>query len=230
MVRVQGPPEDGMDSAKTPLAPGFISVCLIIIVEICATRLSLSPVIVTGCARTLEILILLGVYHLSANGIAALGMSPGRIRHGIIQGISWSLIFGLIAGLLGIALTFYGLDPLKLIHMTLPDTIYQIVIFYIVGGIIGPAAEEIFFRGLIYGHLRDRLAARHLGLGIATALTVSTLLFVLAHSGSSGIPLPQLIGGIVFCLSYEKEKSLITPMIIHASGNMAIFTLSLISQ
>ena len=31
--------------------------------------------------------------------------------------------------------------------MTLPDTTDQIVIFYIVGGIIGPVAEEMFFRG-----------------------------------------------------------------------------------
>jgi len=55
---------------------------------------------------------------------------------------------------------------------------------------------------------------------------ISTYLFVIAHQTGAGIPLPQLVGGIVFCISYEIEESLITPIIIHSLGNIALFTIS----
>jgi len=44
-----------------------------------------------------------------------------------------------------------------------------------------------------------------------------------------GIPLPQVVGGLVFAVAYEIEESLMVPIIIHVLGNLAIFTLSLMS-
>jgi len=44
-----------------------------------------------------------------------------------------------------------------------------------------------------------------------------------------GIPLPQVVGGIVFAVAYEIEGSLMVPITIHVLGNLAIFTLSLMS-
>ena len=229
MVCLQSASEDGMGPTKTPITPAVISILLIIMVEFFARRLLLSPLLVTGFARVIEIVVITGVFYLTAGGVSALGMSTDKIRHGIIRGVLWSLGFGLIAGVLAFVLIVLGLNPLKFIDMSLPDTMNQMIIFYMVGGFIGPVAEELFFRGIIYGYLRNRFATQNLTFGITMALTVSTLLFVVAHSGGSGIPLPQLVGGIVFCLSYEKEKSLLTPMIIHCTGNMAMFTISLLS-
>jgi uncharacterized protein len=217
-----------MDPAKIPLIPVAISIFLVVIVECTAKILPLSPILATGVVRVIQIFIILGVYHRSAMGIAALGMGACRIKHGIIQGVLWSVVFGMTAGCLGVALMIFGINPLRLINMSMPSTAQEIVVFYIVGGIIGPIAEEIFFRGMIYGHIRELFTSRYLILGVIIAMIISTLIFVLAHTESSGIPLPQLAGGIVFCLAYEKEKSLFTPMIIHCSGNMAMFTLSLI--
>jgi uncharacterized protein len=217
-----------MDPTKTLLAPVLTSIGFVIIVEIAASNLFLSPLNATGLARIIQIFVMIGAFHFSSSGVAALGLSTRRIKHGIVRGIVWSIAFGLISGLLGIALMLYGINPIKLIRMSLPDSTEKMVAFYMVGGIIAPIAEEIFFRGVIYGYLRDRLATRHLKLGIIKAVAISTLLFVFAHSGGSGVALPQLVGGILFCLSYEKEKSLLTPIIIHGSGNIAIFTLSLI--
>jgi hypothetical protein len=37
-----------------------------------------------------------------------------------------------------------------------------------------------------------------------------------------------MVGGIIFALAYEIERSLMVPVTIHVLGNMAIFTLSLI--
>jgi membrane protease YdiL (CAAX protease family) len=37
------------------------------------------------------------------------------------------------------------------------------------------------------------------------------------------------VGGIVFAIAYEKEKSLMVPVTIHCLGNMAIFSLTFFS-
>ncbi|MEJ2731154.1 MAG: CPBP family glutamic-type intramembrane protease, partial [Deltaproteobacteria bacterium] len=60
--------------------------------------------------------------------------------------------------------------------------------------------------------------------------SLSTLLFILPHSHSSGLALPitQLIGGILFAISYEIEKNLLVPITIHSLGNLAIFILPLL--
>jgi membrane protease YdiL (CAAX protease family) len=58
------------------------------------------------------------------------------------------------------------------------------------------------------------------------ALAASTALFVVLHS-VSGIPVTQLIGGIVFALAYEVTENLMVPMVIHVTGNLAIFCISL---
>ncbi|GAF95541.1 unnamed protein product [marine sediment metagenome] len=53
-------------------------------------------------------------------------------------------------------------------------------------------------------------------------------IFVLAHPIFLGIPLAQVVGGIVFAVAYEMEGSLMVPITIHVLGNLAIFTLFLI--
>ena len=74
VVCIQSAPEDGMDSTKTAVAPVIISVGLIIIVEICASKLSLCPAYCHRiCQNRWRSSSLLGVFHLSANGIAAIG-------------------------------------------------------------------------------------------------------------------------------------------------------------
>ena len=65
--------------------------------------------------------------------------------------------------------------------------------------------------------------------GVVVAIVVSTGVFVLAHPISQGFPIPQAVGGIVFALAYEIEGSLMTPIVIHVLGNLALFTLSLMS-
>ena len=90
--------------------------------------------------------------------------------------------------------------------------------FFILGGFFAPLAEEIFFRGILYGFFRKW--------GISTAIIVSTLLFVLPHTSGHTLPITQIIGGILFAVSYEVEKNLLVPITIHSLGNLAIFTIA----
>ena len=64
--------------------------------------------------------------------------------------------------------------------------------------------------------------------GMWAALLISTAAFVMAHAVFHRVPLPQIIGGILFAVAYEKEKNLMVPISIHVLGNLAIFTLSLV--
>jgi uncharacterized protein len=86
-----------------------------------------------------------------------------------------------------------------------------------VGGIVAPIAEEVVFRGLIFGYLRRW--------GLTAAVLISTALFAALHLPT--IPVTQVVGGAVFAIAYHMGGSLMVPIVIHMLGNLAIFTLSL---
>jgi len=120
-----------------------------------------------------------------------------------------------------VVLSAAGSNPLKLIQVQLPTKHSEIALFFLIGGMVGPIAEEVFFRGILYGFFRRW--------GVVVGLVLSTLIFVLMHPINHGVPITQVVGGIVFALAYEVEGSLMVPITIHSLGNMAIFALSLIS-
>jgi uncharacterized protein len=206
--------------------PFMASMGGVLAVEAGIRFLHLSPLLLIGFARCVEILVILLIFYVSKNGISAIGLSRHRMIRGIRNGLIWSAGFGVLASLGGLILFLWGMDPFALIHVGLPQTGFQRVMFFVIGGVIAPIAEEMFFRGVIYGHLKGVVFKKLNRWGVLPALVISTALFVMAHQVGSGIPLPQLVGGVVFCLAYEIEKSLFTPIIIHSLGNLALFTLS----
>ena len=196
----------------------------VLIIETLAILLSntgTTPILIIGGARSLEITLLLVICRTSEpGGITALGILPTRITSGLLRGFLWSAGFGLVVGLAAAILMAAGLQPIDLIAANLPSTQPGLFFFLVVGGIIGPVAEEIFFRGMLYGYFRRW--------GMWTALLLSTLVFVMAHAIFHRIPLPQIVGGILFAVAYEKEKNLMVPITIHVLGNLAIFTIAMI--
>jgi hypothetical protein len=148
----------------------------------------------------------------------AIGLSRSKMLPGLVRGLIWSVCFGIAAGALFLVLFAAGINPLKLVNTPMPSAPGQIFIFVLVGGIIGPIWEEIFFRGIIFGFFRRW--------GVYAAILVSTALFVLPHYDGHHLPMTQIVGGIVFAIAYEKEKSLLVPITIHCLGNIAIFSLT----
>ncbi|GAB6097929.1 type II CAAX endopeptidase family protein [Desulfatiferula olefinivorans] len=169
--------------------------------------------------RLIQITAVLSIVYYFQTGLGSLGVTGPAAGRGLVRGMIWSLFFGCAAllGMLGLSLA--GIDPLLLLKTRLPATMTDRVFFFLAGGVLAPLAEELFFRGLVFGYLRRR--------GFLSALLISTGLFVLAHS-FSGFPLVQLVGGLVFGVCYEKERSLWAPVVIHAAGNMTLFTISLL--
>jgi len=153
-------------------------------------------------------------------GWGSLGLNREHLRFGWKKGLLWSAGLGSAAAA-GAGLWYlFGGDPSVLVRMPLPRGVPTLMIFFLVGGLAAPVAEEIFFRGMIHGYCRRW--------GPAPALVLSTLAFVLAHQIKDGWPFNQVIGGIVFGLAYELTGSLMTPITIHVLGNLAIFGLALI--
>ena len=169
-----------------------------------------------GLFRVIDCVLICAVTALFFDRTTLPGLFPARFREGLLRGIYWTAGFGVIAGIVGMACYLAGISPLALVHVELPADTPRLIRFFVVGGIIGPAAEELLFRGVLYGVLRRW--------GVGIALFLSSLLFVLAHSGG-GIAFPQIVGGLVFAAAYEYEKNLIVPVMIHICGNLALFCL-----
>jgi hypothetical protein len=174
-----------------------------------------------GIIRCMQALSLLFIAHRFEKSPTAIGLSRSKMLPGLVRGLIWSVCFGIAAGVLFLVLLAAGINPLNLVNTPLPSAPRQIFIFFLVGGIIGPIWEEIFFRGIIFGFFRRW--------GVYAAILISTALFVLPHYDGHHLPLTQIVGGIVFAIAYEKEKSLMVPVTIHCLGNMAIFSLTFFS-
>lgn len=111
---------------------------------------------------------------------------------------------------------------MKYLIIPLPHGSNELILLFLTAGFISPVAEELFFRGLIYRYLRRY--------GFVPALLLSTTIFASLHFENNTLPITQIIGGIVFALSFEYSKSIVTPIVIHMSGNITLLLLSMIIQ
>jgi membrane protease YdiL (CAAX protease family) len=219
------PGRPGMEADKIKVKTLAISLGAVIAVEVVA-RVGIrsgayNPMIVLGAVRLVEAGLMIMIVLIREKGLPSIGLSLKGILPGIRRGWIWSAGFGLVVLLGGVLAYVMGINPLSLIHTRLPSKSGHILLFFIVGGLIGPLTEELFFRGLLYGFFRRW--------GAPAAILLSTLAFVLAHPVFPAIPVTQVVGGILFALAYEVEKNLMAPVTIHVLGNMAIFALSLLS-
>jgi uncharacterized protein len=81
---------------------------------------------------------------------------------------------------------------------------------------IAPFAEEFFFRGFFYGALRTKFP-------IAVAAIIDGVLFGLIHfeGGEDGLLIvpPLAVLGVMFCLVYERTRSLYPVIALHSINN-----------
>jgi uncharacterized protein len=92
----------------------------------------------------------------------------------------------------------------------------------VIGGIMAPVAEEIIFRGLLYGWLRRFWT-------ILPAALLSAAIFGLIH-GMVPVIAAAFVVGLALAYVYERTGSLWAPAIVHATQNcvaMAIMFASL---
>lgn len=80
--------------------------------------------------------------------------------------------------------------------------------------LFGPVAEEIFFRGFMYGALK-RIS------GATGAIIVTSVIFAALHAHLAGF-FPIFALGLLLAYMYEKTGSLVTPVTIHVVHNLAM--------
>jgi len=213
-----------MEAGKIDVKTLCAAAAAIIVVELlmgAAISRDLShPFIILGIARIVETALIIAIVVGIGKGVSSIGLNPSEMIVGFKKGLIWSVGFGVIAGISFVILSLFGFNPLDMIQVQLPAGIGVVMMYVIISVFIGPVAEEVFFRGIIYGFFRRW--------GIIAALIASSLLFIITHSAIRGVPIPQVVGGIVFALAYEIEGSLMVPITIHILGNMAILIVSLI--
>jgi membrane protease YdiL (CAAX protease family) len=83
--------------------------------------------------------------------------------------------------------------------------------------LVAPVAEEVFFRGLIYNALRQRL---HWVVAILLQAAAFSFLHHFGVAGSTFIA----VGGLVIGLVYERRKTLLAPVLLHAFVNAVVMT------
>jgi hypothetical protein len=170
-----------------------------------------------GAIRLVQTLAMLWVIKRLEGGLNAIGFAPATWVAGLKKGALWSLGFAATAGLAMVVIFLCEANPLVWLRSPLPARTSDVVTLFAVGALIAPVAEEICFRGVLYTYFRRW--------GVIAALLASTAIFVLLHFHR--IPVTQVVGGIVFALAYETSRNLMTPMVIHILGNLALFALSL---
>ena len=212
-----------MESNTISLKTFSTSLAIILFIET-GLRLAISDKIAAslptlGIIRCGESVALIALALRFEGNLRAIGLSRSRILAGIIRGALWSACFGIAAAVLFLVLMASGVNALELMASRRPSSWQHIVIFFWVGGVIGPIAEEVFFRGIVFGFFRRW--------GAVLAVISSTLIFVATHPLGNMLPFTQIVGGIVFAIAYEKEKNLMVPITIHCLGNLAIFSLAL---
>jgi CAAX protease family protein len=214
--------------ASKPMSIGYatlaVSITWVVLVELLIraglSYLPLPPLAMLGLGRVLEMGGMLGAVIYWENGLEAIGWSPRKWPRGLMQGALWSMGFALAAGIGMLLVHLTGRHPLSLLRSPLAARPADRMLFFLVGGLIAPIAEEICFRGILYGFFRRW--------GIVAALAASTAVFVVLHS-TRGLPVTQIVGGLVFALAYETSRNLMVPITIHVLGNLAIFSLSLVA-
>ena len=213
-----------MEADKIKIKPFLLSVAVIVLTESVAraviSRGLFHPVFILGAFRVFEAALIITIVFIWSRGLYSIGLARYQIVSGIKKGLIWTIAFGAIVSVGAAILYMNGLYPLDLIQTRLPDQPLELLVFFFVGGLLAPIAEEIFFRGILYGFLRRW--------GVTAAVFLSTLIFVIAHYKGTTFPVTQAVGGVLFAAAYEVEGKLMVPILIHVFGNMTIFTLSML--
>jgi len=177
---------------------------------------SVSPLAIIGIIRVLEIITLMVLIRFQP---LSLNVTPLRIKRSVQNGLIWSFIIGSLSVLIFALLLLVGFNPLKFIQETAFGSHDHLLLYLLVGCFIGPIAEEMFFRGVLFRFIRRW--------GFFNAMIFSTFWFSLLHLGGHSVPILPIIGGFLFALIYEFEKSLLPVIIVHSLGNGMLFFIQL---
>jgi membrane protease YdiL (CAAX protease family) len=96
--------------------------------------------------------------------------------------------------------------------------------------VAAPVVEEIAFRGLLYGHVRQETARWRRFLSIAFAMLFSATIFAAIHP-QGVLAVPALAGvSLGFCITREWSGSVYPGMVAHGVHNGILLSLNMVLQ
>lgn len=148
--------------------------------------------------------------------LAALGLRtvPWRwVALGAGAGVlGWAINRGVILGY--VAITGDTGNPQQGLADAAAGSVIGLLGLLAVGAVVIPVAEELLFRGVLYGGLRRY--------GVARATIVSAAVFGLAH-GPTVVALGAFVLGVIMALVYERTGSLWPAVVAHGVNNAILF-------
>jgi uncharacterized protein len=164
-------------------------------------------------------LVLVPLYVARSNGAASLREALRRLgfRRFEPSALLW-MVAALIAYL--VLLGLYSIFVLEPEQEDIAESFGPVPVQVLLIAIAAPFSEELCFRGMLFGGLRERLP-------MVPAALIAGIIFGLLHAftGLSAVP-PLAILGVIFCLLYEKTGSIVPGMLLHALNN----SVALLSQ
>ncbi len=158
---------------------------------------------------------------------SALGFSGRRLRGAIETGFcGYVAVFPWLVGLLILIMVLaqrFGFEPpmepiQELILQETRPFILGLTVF--LACLVGPIAEEVFFRGVVYTAIRRRLSRW-------PAIILSGAIFSGLHTNVIGFLPIMVLGGLLAYL-YERTGSLVSPLAVHVLHNTFLMVLALV--
>lgn len=156
--------------------------------------------------------------------LAAIGLYPPRWNNRwalVALGLTVGLIPArLLAGLAAQAAFGRGLEELQArmdVFMPGAFTPLEFSVTLLFAGLVVPVAEEMFFRGAIFGWFRARFSFH-------AAVFWSSVIFALGHFDSVAVVVASFIMGVVNAIFYERTRSIWAPIAVHVINNSLAVT------
>ena len=152
--------------------------------------------------------------------VQRLGLKRYQSRTIALLGLSLAVFLVILVfnGIYGVVVSQLGWDTLE--PPQLPFDLDLSPVSLVFAGLlvigVGPAAEEVFFRGFALPGLARRF-------GPLGAVLASSLLFSLAHASPS-ILIPTFFAGVLLAWLYLRTGSLLSCLVAHGAQNAVAFT------
>ncbi|MCD6569357.1 MAG: CPBP family intramembrane metalloprotease [Deltaproteobacteria bacterium] len=164
----------------------------------------------TFLARSFEMVVIMAL------AFNLCGIHARSYKKEILIGLGIAILFGAATFTVeATARIFMGRGAISdlLRHQSAPGGVGKPILFFVVVCLFGPFVEELFFRGILYTWIRQRLS-------LIFSVLISSILFASIHGHIHPV---QLIGGIVFALIFEWRGSIWSSYIVHVLANIGIW-------
>ena len=182
-----------------------------------------SPLFLVG-AGLLEGLLIVAVWVFGVRryrvGWTTAGLVAPQARNSFL--LPWlalfaSLAFGAIYGLVVSAAEVNSLAPPPIPADFIGEGATRLLSFLFFLGVLGPIAEEVFFRGFL-------LTALARSMGSVPAMVVSSAVFGAAH-GNVAVMIPLFVTGLLLSWLYLRTRSIWPPAVAHIAQNVIALSL-----